>query len=772
MSGLLVTQCLQRDFIGPLAPQDPLPNRLHVGHAEAMRLMGHDPSRGPVAQLMAWARAQPVDDLDVLHVRDWHDASDPSQRDHLQAFGHHCVRDTPGARLVLDLDDQVAVRPNERYVNAIGLNDFEETGLTETIAQLRARSPGPLRVGVAGVWTEAKITFLLYDLKTRCGIDELATCSALTASASRAQHFNALEQLQRILGVRVFDSVGEFAQWLVPDGAPVEVGRLTSGARPVIEGAELEAGDQDLMACLYRDAAHLQLSALGGGFSGASVFAVQATDALGHVQAPSVAKLGPRSMIGKERAAFERVEAILGNDAPSIRGFVDLGERAGLKYAYAAMGRGQVSTLKARYEAGADIHEIERILRTVFDEILARFTRAATYERLPLLHYYGFAPRHAASVGERVRELVGADDPEGQRLVRFYAEDLGVLTPADHEHHYVSYVHGDLNTANILVDSRDNVWLVDFFHTRRGHVLQDLVKLENDLLYILTPIADEHELAQARALTRALAEVRDLRAPLPLHVDGVTAPALQRAWAVVRVLRDLAAGLARERRDPVHHAVASLRYAAHTLSFEESSTLQKRWALHAAASHADAIVERHRLNRQLRVDWLREAKLPGRLGLTICPGRADRGRDLAEDLDAIVRDGGAALVCLIGEDEMVWAGVEDLPARARAKGLDFLHLPVPDQQPPALAEASRLVGWIASHRRAGRDVVVHCMGGLGRSGCLAAACLVAEGELPVQAIRHVRDARGPRAVESSDQEAFVERYCRSHRAGALRDGGP
>ena len=44
------------------------------------------------------------------------------------------------------------------------------------------------------------MSFLLYDLKTRLGIDELATCSALTANDSRAQHFNALSQLEKILG--------------------------------------------------------------------------------------------------------------------------------------------------------------------------------------------------------------------------------------------------------------------------------------------------------------------------------------------------------------------------------------------------------------------------------------------------------------------------------------------------------------------------------------------------------------------------------------------
>ena len=58
MPSVLITQCLQTDFVGPVRAHDPLPNALHVGHAEALRLLGHDPSTGPLAQLVRWARAQ------------------------------------------------------------------------------------------------------------------------------------------------------------------------------------------------------------------------------------------------------------------------------------------------------------------------------------------------------------------------------------------------------------------------------------------------------------------------------------------------------------------------------------------------------------------------------------------------------------------------------------------------------------------------------------------------------------------------------------------
>ena len=68
---VLITQFLQRDFIEQVEAHEPLPNALHVGRSEAVRLMGHDPQVGPVAQIMFWARRQSSDQLEVLHIRDW-----------------------------------------------------------------------------------------------------------------------------------------------------------------------------------------------------------------------------------------------------------------------------------------------------------------------------------------------------------------------------------------------------------------------------------------------------------------------------------------------------------------------------------------------------------------------------------------------------------------------------------------------------------------------------------------------------------------------------
>jgi protein-tyrosine phosphatase len=149
---------------------------------------------------------------------------------------------------------------------------------------------------------------------------------------------------------------------------------------------------------------------------------------------------------------------------------------------------------------------------------------------------------------------------------------------------------------------------------------------------------------------------------------------------------------------------------------------------------------------------------PGRLGITLCPGRRDRGRDLDADLEQLRALGADRLVCLVTEAELEWAGVPDIGPRAEATGLVYRWLPVPDQGTPSRVEAADLVRWCREATRRRESIVVTCMGGLGRSGTLAACMLVDAGLSPDAAIAAVRDARGPRALETLTQEDFVDTF--------------
>ena len=154
----------------------------------------------------------------------------------------------------------------------------------------------------------------------------------------------------------------------------------------------------------------------------------------------------------------------------------------------------------------------------------------------------------------------------------------------------------------------------------------------------------------------------------------------------------------------------------------------------------------------------------GRIGITFCPGKCGPSlydyrwqRDLAADLDVIARWGARAIVTLIEAHEFELLQVPDLGAQVVARGMAWHHLPIPDVQAPDERFATgwqrsgpALLDWLID----GQRVLVHCRGGLGRAGTVAAQLLVELGVTPQDAIQRVRAAR-PGAIETDEQERYV-----------------
>jgi len=323
-------------------------------------------------------------------------------------------------------------------------------------------------------------------------------------------------------------------------------------------------------------------------------------------------------------------------------------------------------------------------------------------------------------------------------------------------------VHGDLNYANILIDGNGNEWLIDFSHARPCFVLTDFAKLENDLLHVLTDVGDETVLGQAIALSKAALDVQDLRQELAeMPPAEVTDPGLGRAWRLLRVIRECVAKTCQTERSPVAYWITLLRYAVHSLEFPEPTPYQKMWALATAGMLSEAIRKHYEVPRDLRVDWLPlMGSDKGRLGMTLCPGRRDRGRQLQADVAAIRAAGANVLVCLLQEEELERVGAEDLQQACLAVGIGFRQLPIPDQGVPAMDEAKECVGDIRESLARGECVVLHGMGGLGRTGLMAASVAIEAGMDPEEAIALAREARRDRrVVESEAQAKFVQAYA-------------
>ncbi len=99
------------------------------------------------------------------------------------------------------------------------------------------------------------------------------------------------------------------------------------------------------------------------------------------------------------------------------------------------------------------------------------------------------------------------------------------------------------------------------------------------------------------------------------------------------------------------------------------------------------------------------------------------------------------------------------------------HFPIPDMGVVSSRAVVPLCCDTFAAIRAGGRVLVHCKAGLGRTGTIAACCLVSLGQKPEAAIRQVR-SQSPHAIQSVAQERFVHHYAEHLQSLAAKDQLP
>ncbi len=159
----------------------------------------------------------------------------------------------------------------------------------------------------------------------------------------------------------------------------------------------------------------------------------------------------------------------------------------------------------------------------------------------------------------------------------------------------------------------------------------------------------------------------------------------------------------------------------------------------------------------------------GLVGVTSCPGKrpvsatGKRTRDIEADVRAMCTWGATIVMCLMEECELRELDVTDLPDLVQKVGLEWLHMPIVEGSIPGVSWEAR---WrevgprLHTALAAGARIVIHCNGGLGRSGTVCARLLIELGANAGGAIRTVRAAR-PGAIENRLQEDYVRRLAGS-----------
>ena len=144
---------------------------------------------------------------------------------------------------------------------------------------------------------------------------------------------------------------------------------------------------------------------------------------------------------------------------------------------------------------------------------------------------------------------------------------------------------------------------------------------------------------------------------------------------------------------------------------------------------------------------------PGRIGVMPRP-------EPVEEIAEMAQAGVTTVVSLLERHEIELYQLEREAELCASHGIDFLHYPIRDHTAPKdHRTAAALVKDLAARYGRGESIIVHCLGGVGRSPTIAGATLVERGLRLPDVIRRMTASRGYPVPEMPEQYAWMERYA-------------
>jgi anti-anti-sigma factor len=413
-------------------------------------------------------------------------------------------------------------------------------------------------------------------------------------SSDLQEYLRELSNLDKLNGLSTLDPEIKLAYGVIWLYCP-DVVRSGTEKLQVVEsddGAPVQDEWVAIMRRLYADCSRVRLTQLPGGFM-SKTFRVTSFDNDGRRQLPTVVKLGPEELTRREEQANRNyVQKFILNNSTTILGMASHGDWAGLRYNFLGIS-GPDSSLSWLHDhyMRRPLEETLPLFQKLFRGILKPWYGQPRWE--PLALYADHSPLHLFPDTCKFAETnfgFSADEPEIE------CPELGCRLPNpfhflkfEYEKRkrkerlwYTSICHGDLNMRNILVDERENIYVIDFSETHPRNVVSDFARMEPIFKFETLRLESEQDLAQVLVFEDALTSITQL-CDVPKFTYAGSDPMVEKAYRMICELRRNADIATLFETDPIPYWLAVLEWTYSCQSYGQLPRFAKKYAAYSAA---------------------------------------------------------------------------------------------------------------------------------------------------------------------------------------------
>lgn len=344
---------------------------------------------------------------------------------------------------------------------------------------------------------------------------------------------------------------------------------------------------------LYEGSSRVVLSKLHGGFT-ATTFSAVSYDAEGRRMLPTVVKIGSLANIGSEESACRNyVQKYILNNGAVILGSASQGKWAGLSYNFLGVSGPESRLVWLReHFMNRPIEEFLPLFDRIFMNILKPWYGQPRWEPLRL-----FAEHTPSAIlfphllEHAVTEMGVSPDEES-----LPCPELGLTLPNPYyvlKHIYPAraneqtlwysgITHGDLNMQNILLDERENIYVIDFSETLPRNIVSDFARLEAIMLIEMPRVETEEDLMRLLEYAQGLMGQVSL-SDVPAFDYKGSDPMVEKSHAIIRRLRHYADVTTIFETNMTPYWLALLQWTLPVASYLGLPALRKRLALFISA---------------------------------------------------------------------------------------------------------------------------------------------------------------------------------------------